>query len=233
MKTTQKQNNIWLFGEASINLELKPKDEFKRLFKISEDCGYFVDSVKATESAAAHIRILGEDCPDGYEIETIANMTPDGEKFRTLQKVLYKLNEPDVKYNNFIKEGRKMMTVTNYLSGEWVEIFDINKHEIELKLDPRYQQALAKEGKKDHYLYTGNGVEKRSCTCIDGDKCQYFACANCKSLKIVFSNYTHCCQDCNRLQDVQVLDDFIVCEKHGKFKRDDQECPKCFMEFNS
>ncbi len=223
--------SIWLFGEASINLELKPKDEFKRLYRISEDCGYFVESFKKTETTSAHIRILGEDCPDGYELENIANMTPDGEKFRTLQKVLYKLNESDVKYNAFIKNGRKMMTVQNYLSGEWVEIFNIEKHEIDLKLDVRYQQALAKENKKDHYLYTGNGVEKRSCTCIDGDKCPYFACGNCKSLKIVFSNYTHACQDCKRLQDVRVLDPFIVCEKHGKFDRDDQECPKCFKEF--
>ena len=225
-------SQIWLFGEASIDLDAKPKDEFQRLYKISEDCGYFVDSVKDTTASAAHIRILGEDCPDGYEIETIANMTPDGEKFRTLQKVLYKLNESDVKYNNFIKDGIKMMTVQNYLSGEWVEIFNVEKHEINLKGDVRYQQALAKENKKDHYLYTGNGVEKRSCTCIDGDKCPYFACANCKSQNIEFGNYTHCCGNCNRLQDVRVLESFIVCEKHGKFNRDDQECPKCFVELS-
>lgn len=225
-------SQIWLFGEASIDTEAKPQEEFKRLFKISEDCGYFVESFKKTDSTSAHIKILGADCPDGYELEYIANMTPDGESFRTLQKVLYKLNQKDVKYNHFIKDGRKMLTVQNYLSGEWVEIFNIEKHEIDLKSDVRYQTALVKENKKDHYLYTGNGVEKRSCNCIDGDKCPYFACSNCKSQNIEYGNYTHCCQDCNRLQDVKVLDPFIVCEKHGKFSRDDQECPKCTMEFN-
>lgn len=222
---------VWLFGEASIDLEQNPKNEFKRLYKISEDCGYFVEALKKTESTSAHIKILGADSPDGYELEFIANMAEDGQKFRTLQKVLYKLNVSDVKDNAFIKNGRKMMTVQNYLSGEWVEIFNLEKHEINLKGDVRYQQALAKENKKDDYLYTGNGVEKRSCTCIDGDKCPYFACSNCKSQKIEFSNYTHCCNNCNRLQDVQVLEPFIVCKKHGKFDRDDQECPKCFQEF--
>ncbi len=224
--------DVWLFGEASVNPGNKPKDEFKRLSRISEDCGYFVEAIKKTDSSSAHIRVLGEDSPDGYEMESILNMDEEGEKFRTIQKVLYKLNVEDQKYNNFIKDGRKMLKVWNYLSGEWVEIFDVEHHEIELKGDPRYQQALAKENKKDHFLYTGNGVEKRQCTCIDGDKCQYFACSNCKSQEIEFSNYTHCCKKCNRLQDVKVLDDFIICETHGKFKRDDQECPKCFKEFN-
>ncbi len=228
-------SQIWLFGEASIDTEKTPKEEFKRLYKMSEDCGYYVEAVKAVKSdersASAHILILGEDVPDTHEMHNILNFDEVTQKFRTIQKVLYEIIEgQDFLFPNSPK-NRKMIKVLNYLSGEWVEVFNREKHEIDLKLDVFYQQALARENKKDHPLYTGNGVEKRSCTCIDGDKCPYFACANCKSTNIVYGNYSHACQNCKRLQDVKVLDSFIVCEKHGKFDRDQGECPKCTKEF--
>ena len=228
-------SQIWLFGEASIDTEKTPKEEFKRLYKMSEDCGYYVEAVKAVKtdqnSASAHILVLGEDVPDTHEMHNILNFDEDTNKFRTIQKVLYEIIEGQDFLFAYAPKNRKMIKVLNYLGGEFVEVFNREKHEIELKLDVRYQKALVKENKKDHPLYTGNGVEKRSCTCIDGDKCPYYACANCKSTDIVYGNYSHACQNCNRLQDVKVLDSFIVCEKHGKFSRDEGECPKCLREF--
>lgn len=224
--------DIWLFGEASVNTDKTPKEEFKRLYKISEDCGYFVEAFKEVKDRrSAHILVLGEDVPDGYEMQCVLNFDESKNKFTKIQKVLYKIIDGKDFLFPYSPEGHKMIKVWDHLGGEFVEVFNREKHEIQLKLDVRYQQALAKEDKKDHPLYTGNGVEKRQCTCIDGDKCPYFACANCKSTEIIFSNYSHTCQKCNRAQDVKVLDPFIVCEKHGKFNRDKQECPKCTLEF--
>jgi len=225
---------IWLFGEASVNTDNSPKSEYKRLWNVAENCGYFVEAFKEVKDRrSAHIVVLGEDVPEGYQLESVLNFgKKDGiEKFTKIQKVLYKISYEGLGRDQ--KQIKKMIKVFDYLGGEFVEVFDLEKHEISLKGDVNYQRALAKEGKKDHPLYTGNGVEKRKCTCIDGDECHYFACANCKSQKIEFGNYSHKCLDCNRLQDVTVLDPFIVCEKHGKFDRDDQECPKCMREFNS
>ena len=224
---------IWLFGEASVNTDNSPKSEYKKLWNCAENCGYFVEAFNATKNRSAHIIVNGEDVPDSYIMESVLNFTQEKgkpEKFTSIQKVLYKISYEGLGRDQ--KQIRKMVKVFNYLGGEFVEIFDQEKHEIDLKGLPSYQKALAREGKKDHPLYTGNGVEKRSCTCIDGDKCPYFACVNCKSQEIEFSNYTHGCKKCNRLQDVKVLAPFMVCEKHGKFDRDDQECPKFTQEFN-
>jgi len=233
MKTQTQQTNIWLFGEASVNTSNTPKQEFKKLSAIAEDCGYFVDVVKAVKDrSSAHILVLGEDVPDTHEMHNILNFDEVTNKFTKIQKVLYEIIEGKDFLFSECPKNRKMIKVLDYLGGEFVEVFNRQKHEITLKLDVRYQKALAKENKKDHPLYTGNGVEKRSCTCIEKENCPYYACANCKSTDIIYGNYSHACQKCNRLQDVSVLDAFIVCEKHGKFDRDDQECPKCTREFN-
>lgn len=69
------------------------------------------------------------------------------------------------------------------------------------------------------------------CNCIDGSKCQYKACVNCHSNNILYRNWSHVCTSCNTLQDVILLDPFIICDKHGKFNRDKQECPKCERDF--
>ncbi len=225
--------HIWLFGEASINTEAKPKEEFKRLYNISENCGYMVEAFKKIDGRrSAYISVLGESYADNFILESVLNFDQEKNKFTNIQKVLYKVIEGSDYLSPYSPKNQKLIQVWNYLGGEFVEIFNREKHEITLKTDIHYQQALAKEGKTDHPLYTGNGVKKRICTCIDGDKCPYHTCANCKSTDIIYGNHSHTCQKCNRSQDVTLLDPFIVCEKHGKFNRDDQECPKCTMEFN-
>lgn len=225
-------SQIWLFGEASVNTEKTPKEEFKRLYKTSEDCGYMVEAVKAVKDhSSAHILVLGEDVPDTHEMHNILNFDESKNKFTKIQKVLYEIIEGKDFLFSACPENRKMIKVLNYLGGEFVEVFNREKHEIDLKLDVNYQRALAKENKKDHLLYTGNGVEKRQCTCINKDECPYYACANCKSTKIIYGNYSHTCQECHRAQDIRLLEPFIVCEKHGKFNRDEGECPKCLREF--
>ena len=68
------------------------------------------------------------------------------------------------------------------------------------------------------------------CLCIDNN-CEYKKCVNCGSDNIVYDNYSHCCLACNTLQDVTLLEPFIICKSHGKFPRDKEECPKCIKEF--
>lgn len=236
MESHTQQKEIWLFGEASVNTANTPKQEFKKLSAIAEACGYFVEAFEKIEGRrSAYISVMGEDCQDGYILENVLNFVKneDGEKFTKIQKVLYKIIEGNDYLFSASPKNQKLIQVLDHLGGEFVEVFNREKHEIYLKTDILYQKALAKENKKNHPLYTGNGVEKRSCTCIDGDNCPYYACANCKSTDIIYGNYSHTCQNCNRSQDVTKLDPFIVCEKHGKFDRDDQECPKCTREFNS
>ncbi len=225
--------HIWLFGEASVNTEAKPEEEFKRLYRISEDCGYMVESFKKIKGRrSAYISVLGESYADNFILESVLNFDESKNKFTKIQKVLYEIIEGKDFLFTYSPKNQKLIKVWTYLGGEFVEVFNREKEEINLKLDVNYQKVLAREGKTDHPLYTGNGVEKRSCTCIDGDKCPYHSCANCKSTDIIYDNYSHLCKNCNRLQDVTLLDPFIVCGKHGKFNRDDQECPKCTREFN-
>lgn len=216
-----------------LDLSKTPKQVYKQAFRISEACGYMVEATSKTKNRSAHISILGEDTSDNIQMESVLNFKEEknsrDEKFTSIQKILYKISYEGLGRDQ--RQIKKMLKVFNYLGGEFVEIFDQKKHEIDLKGNVQYQQALARENKKDHPLYTGNGVEHRSCTCIDGEKCPYYACANCKSTDIIYGNYSHCCQKCNRLQDVTVLEPFIVCEKHGKFSRDEGECPKCLAEW--
>jgi len=78
-----------------------------------------------------------------------------------------------------------------------------------------------------------NGLSQRIkvCNCIDENKCVYTKCVNCGSDNIIFRNWSHVCLSCNTLQDVILLSEFIECKRHGKFKRDLAECPKCLKEF--
>lgn len=233
MSTQQIYNTIHFFGEMDLDLSKTPTQVYKQAFRISEACGYMVEATSKTKNQSAHISILGEDTSDNIQMESVLNFKEEknsrDEKFTSIQKILYKISYEGIGQDQ--KQIKTMLKVFNYLGGEFVEIFDQEKHDIDLKGYAPYQQALAKENKKDHPLYTGNGVEQRSCTCIDGDKCPYYACVNCKSTNIIYGNYSHCCQKCNRLQDVTVLEPFIVCEKHGKFSRDEGECEKCMAEF--
>jgi hypothetical protein len=70
-----------------------------------------------------------------------------------------------------------------------------------------------------------------ACSCIDKDRCNYKICCQCGSDNIIFRNYSHVCLSCNVLQDVTLLEPFIICKRHGKFNRDDQECPKCMRSW--
>jgi hypothetical protein len=219
----QAYKTIHFFGEMDLDLSNTPRQVYKKAFYIAEACGYSVDIVQKTKNRSAHILILGEDTPDNLQMESILNY--ENEEFTSIQKVLYKISYEGLGRDQ--KQVKKILKAFEFLGGEFVETFDQQKHEIDLKGHVQYQQALARENKKDHPLYTGNGVEQRNCTCISGDKCPYYACVNCKSTDITYENYSHCCQKCNRLQDVTVLEPFIICEKHGKFSRDEGECPKC------
>ena len=153
-----------------LDLSKTPKQVYKKAFDIAENCGYMVEVIKATKNRSAHILVLGEDVSDGFQIESVLNFKD--EKFNIIQKVLYRIS-----YEGLGREQRqvkKMLKVFDYLGGEFVEIFDQEKHDIQLKGDVQYQQALSRENRKDHPLYTGNGVEKRSCTCISEDECPYY-----------------------------------------------------------
>lgn len=233
MSTRQTYKTIHFFGEMDLDLSKTLNQVYKQAFKISEACGYMVEATSKTKNRSAHISILGEDTSDNIQMESVLNFKEEknsrDEKFTSIQKVLYKISYEGLGRDQ--KQIKKMLKVFEYLGGEFVEIFDQRKHDIDLKGDTLHQQALVREGKTDDPLYTGNGVEQRICTCIDGEKCPYYACVNCKSTDIVYANYSHCCQKCNTLQDVTMLEPFIVCEKHGKFSREQGECPKCLAEW--
>ncbi len=61
---------IWLFGEASWNTKQTGNQNFERLFKVSEACGYFIDYQKNG------FDMIGTDC-DAIKIRFVEVM---GEK---------------------------------------------------------------------------------------------------------------------------------------------------------
>lgn len=75
-------------------------------------------------------------------------------------------------------------------------------------------------------------MDMSKCSECEKGICEYAKkCVSCGSDNILYRNYSHVCLQCNTLQDVVLLEPFIVCKKHGKFDREKQECPKCMAEW--
>jgi len=163
--------NFHFFGEMDLNLFQKPKDVYEQACSISEDCGYLttVEQIKKTgnkeidDLKIGHIDMQGEDCDDRIIVTNCIYFDKNG--ITALQKCVYKtewFNKYEGQDVEPKSESKQILTqVIEWIAGEWKEIFNLRKHEDDLKKYAPYQQALYREGKIDHKLYTGYGVEKR------------------------------------------------------------------------
>lgn len=81
-------NEVWLFGEMSVNMDMKPTAFIKKAQRIAELCGYSVQVTNRNEELdSCNIMIHGEDFHDSAELVNYVNVF-DG-KISSLQKVIF------------------------------------------------------------------------------------------------------------------------------------------------